>query len=175
MSDFPGTALPAHTLITNFDRMYGTWPLIFNESSTPVWPSANRAIFSPVWVPQATIVTQIAWRVGGASSGNVDAGIYDEHGVKILSTGSTACASTNTTQLVDVTDTLLAAGAYYLAMAVDNTTARFMRSNLNTLYLKMLGVMSQDSAFPLPATAAMTASVDSYVPWITCTTRVPVL
>jgi hypothetical protein len=175
MSDFPGTALPAHTLITNRDRMYGTWPLAFATSSTPVWPSANRAIFSPVWVPQASIVTKIAWRVAGASSGNVDAGIYDEHGVKLVSTGSTACASTNTTQLVDVTDTLLAPGAYYLAMAVDNTTAQFMRSNLGASSLRVLGVMSEDSAFALPATATMVDAADAYVPWISCTTRIPVL
>jgi hypothetical protein len=173
MSDFPGTALPAHTLITNRDRMYGTWPLNFNDAAGGAYPSAERAIFSPVWVPQASIVTQIAWRVGFASSGNVDVGIYDEHGVKLVSTGSVAVGPINTTQLVDVTDTLLMPGAYYLALVADDDTARFFRSTGSGQ--RTIGVMSQDSAFPLPATANMQPTAINWCPWISCTTKIPVL
>jgi hypothetical protein len=175
MSDFPGTGLPAHTLITNRDRMYGTWPLD-TLADTSAWPSANRAIYAPVWVPRPTIITKLGWNVGPTSSGNMDVGVYDENFVKVVSTGSIAVsATTNAVQEFDIADTLLQPGAYYLAMSVDNATAWFSRASTTVNFLTAVGVRNQNSAFPLPATATPTDASSGYLPAVVCSTRIPVI
>lgn len=177
MSDFPGFGGFSSTIISSRDRKYGPWPT-GTATNNAVWTTANIARYYPVLVPEPTIVTKIAVRIG-TSSGNLDLGIYDEQGVRLVSSGSTAMAATSTMQVIDITDTLLTPGVYYLAIAVDNTTASFNNINNSTGPLagacSMMGIRQEASAFPLPATATFAATTSDYLMTITCTTRIPVL
>src|SRR5579872_5172234 len=100
-------------------------PLIMNtgaiNGASATWPTANLAIFVPFYVAKTIVVKNMFSVNGSAVSGNIDVGIYDIGGNKIISKGSTAQANTSGIQPFSITATELGAGIYYMAIAMDNT------------------------------------------------------
>ena len=133
-----------------------------NASTT--WPAANRALFSPIVVSTTTTFLQMAVIVG-TQSGNLDVGIYDELGNRLVSAGSTAVAAAGV-QVVNIGDTTVGPGCYFLAMSCDNTTAAFQAVTVPVgLLLQTMGVQQQalgSVTLPDPATFANPAS--AFVP-----------
>lgn len=120
------------------------------------WPSANIAYFIPFVVYQPFIAVMMSIYNGVAVSGNVDVGIYDDQGNKIVSKGSTAQAGTSSIQKFDITDTTLRPGAYFMACVLDNTTGtnyRWTGQGVAAAY----GVYNMAAAFPLPTSATFSA------------------
>lgn len=142
-----------------------------------VYPAANRALYIPIFVESPVTVYQLAV-YPTAQSGNLDIGIYDESSNRLVSAGSTAVGAINTIQAINIADTYLIPGAYFLAINCDNTTAAFLRSNAGnaTLY-GFWGVQQQAvGAVTLPATATMTSPISSaYIPWISALTMSAVI
>lgn len=132
--------------------------------SANTWPSANRALFVPFRVQSRITVTKAFWVNGGAVSGNVDIGIYSEGGARLVSSGSIAQANINLYQEVDITDTQLGTGLFFMALAVDNGTAQFVRRTTSTIFLTPSRVYQMASAFVLPATATFATVSSSYLP-----------
>lgn len=128
-----------------------------------VWPAADRAIFVPFTIEAPITVTRMFTYNSITASGNIDVGIYTLDGTLIVSSGSTAMSGTVTLQAFDITDTLLAPGAYYMAMACSSGTANFKASN-TALLGGMAGVVEMAAALPLPATATFASLTSSYVP-----------
>jgi hypothetical protein len=85
--------------------------------------TANLAVYIPFWVPVPLLVTKMGWGNGSAVAGNICAGIYTPAGARLVTTGSTAQSGTATLQVVDVADTFLARGTYYLGMNSDTSGA----------------------------------------------------
>lgn len=124
--------------------------------ASATYPSANLAIFYPVRVTRAFTVAQLFVLNGATVSGNIDVGIYDSAGTRLVSSGSTAQSGTNAVQAFNIADTLLAAGWYYLAVAMDNITGTLQRNTAGSFVMTAsLGIGQQASAFPLPATATI--------------------
>jgi hypothetical protein len=131
------------------------------------WPTANLAMFVPVALSEAITVVKMAWMNGATVSGNVDVGIYDAAGNRLVSIGSTAQAGVTNSQVVDVADTLLSAGRYYLGLAMDNITGTMRMSAPDTLgTVKAMGVLQMAAAFPLPLAAVFAAAANTRVPQI---------
>ena len=131
------------------------------------WPASNRAIFVPIRIVEPTVAINIGVGNGVTVSGNFDVGIFTLDGVRIISSGSTAQSGAYAFQVVDIADTLLGSGVYYLAVAFDNTTATPIRTTLAQLAMcKMIGIAEMSSAFPLPATATLATATSSYIPWL---------
>lgn len=131
-----------------------------------VWPIANRAFYVPIRLAYPCVVTKLGWSHGG-SSGNGDIGLYDFAGNQLVSTGSKAPGGSNVDEWFDVTDVALARGVYYLAMSTDTTTtATWWRMAPAAPLCQAMGVLMQDSAFTLPATATFAATTSAYVPTI---------
>lgn len=129
------------------------------------WPVANLALYLPILVRTPVTAFQLGWLNAATVSGNVDAGIYDRNGNRLVSAGSTAMSGSSAIQLVDTADTTLPPDLYYLAMACDNTTATFARASLSgAAAWRTSGVAQQASAFPLPSTAAFAAMAQTVVP-----------
>lgn len=144
------------------------------NTSTPVaWPVANRAIYVPFLVFQPLTAVKMFTGVGTAS-GNLDVGIYDSQQNRLVSSGSTAVVGTNAIQIVDIADTLLSPGLFYFALALDNTTATINATAPAVALASAMGVLSQSSAFALPATATFAAAQDAFVPAVGLTTRTTV-
>lgn len=117
-------------------------------------PVASRALYVPVQVAETITVYRMAWTNGATVAGNIDVGIYDESFSRLVSIGSTAQAGVSTMQVVDIADTVLVAGTYFLAFVRDDITATFARSSASdATVLELSGVQHMAAGFPLPATA----------------------
>lgn len=142
----------------------GTAPGV-TAAAAAAWPAVNRIIYMPFRVPQPLVVAQLYCYNDATVSGNLDLGIYSPDGTLIVNKGSTAMAGASALQLLDITDTVLGIGFYYLAMTVDNTTATFNRYAPLLPVLQAAGVLSQTpGSFGLPATATFIAGADAYLP-----------
>jgi hypothetical protein len=141
--------------------------------ASAVWPAANRAIFVSFTVEQPTTVFQIGWHNGTVVSGNLDVGIYDTAGTRLVSKGSTAQAGVTQIQLADITNTLLIPGIYFMAMCVDNVTATVWRYSTGSVAAYIACGVQQQAVgvvtLPDPATFANAAT--AYIPWMTLSTK----
>ena len=128
-----------------------------------VWSAANRALFIPFALGTQATITRVFWFNGATVSGNVDCGVYDAAGTRLISSGSTAQAGTTAIQSVDVTDTVIGPGNFYLALAMNNTTGTIrIRTLGNVVLSKAVGMAAMATAFALPATVTLiTTPVDS--------------
>lgn len=129
-----------------------------------VWPTANLALYLPIYVKRACTVVSFWWENGGTVSGNVDCGLYDCDLKKISSTGSTAQAGAGA-QSVNVTNFKIKKGGYYIALVLDNATGIIGRGDPNGAgKMRSHGALQQATAFPLPASATPAAVANSYWP-----------
>lgn len=126
---------------------------------------ANKAWFIPFRLSVPVLAQKLSWANGTTVNGNTDMGIYTYDGVRLVSTGSTVQTGASAIQTVDIADTPLGPGLYYLALATSSSTATYRRSTLATLSLaRVLGIFMQLSAFALPATATFaTADAAPYI------------
>ena len=126
------------------------------------WPSANRAIFVPFSPIEDITVTRITVLPGSTPANNVDVGLYESNGTRLVSSGSTAAGgfSASVPTSINISDTVLYAHTmYYVAMAVDVAAASgWSLVNLGaSMPFPLLGIRFQNSAFPLPSTATFGA------------------
>jgi hypothetical protein len=135
------------------------------------WPTANKAFFIPFTIGATRRYRNIFWMNGTAVKGNVDTGIYDATGAKLVSTGSIAAAGISSIQSVSI-DITLSAGRYWLAMAEDTATSTGFISTTSILlpFAKTIGMRVLTTAMPLPASASSWVSVDTaFLPFIAIT------
>ncbi len=132
--------------------------------ASTAWPAANRAILIPFRLPKPATVYKITIGAGATAAGNFDVGIYDASGNRIVSGGTTAKGD-STEQTIDITDTLLGQGLYYMAMSADGTN-NYIASTNNVFIWKLMGVRQASSAFVLPATVTFETLATAFVPMI---------
>lgn len=124
---------------------------------------ANRAAYIPLIVPATCVIRRLWWANGAtvSASYNVDCGVYRDAGhkpgAKLISTGSTAQGTASQIQFVDVTDTVLAPGLYWIAMVCSSASATFFRSSA-LINFDATARFMETSALPLPATATPVAA-----------------
>lgn len=141
-------------------------------ASGQVWPTANRAIFVPFRMLQPFIVVKLLVANGGTASGNLDLGVYDDQGNRLVSKGSTAQAGTSVVQALDTTDTLIGPGNYYLGCAMDGTVGTCEAYTPTLPIAQSMGVLSASTAFALPDPVTFVAAQDAFIPVIGLTARV---
>lgn len=133
-------------------------------TTSAVWPTASTAIFLPCMLREQRTVYQLSHENGTVVSGNVDIGVYDERGTRLVSRGGVAQAGTSTIQLHDVTDTVIGPGVVFLAMVLDNITGTALRTSTPAVQMRACGVCTMASAYPLPATATLVGTAAAYTP-----------
>lgn len=121
-----------------------------------VAPTANQAYLYPFALPKEATVTKLSIANGAAPSGNVDMGIYDENFSKLVSSGAVARSGANVYQDLDITDTLLAAGRYYLAFSVSTAVVVGYWQGLPGASTaghatRGVGIVEMAAAHPLPS------------------------
>lgn len=163
MSDFPGQVLfVPSSYITPLDPLLSvgvTFGVSNVSQSSQVWPLANLAIYIPFVVGLPYLAVKMGVNNGTVVSGNVDVGIFDQGGNKIVTMGSTAQAGTSVQQVFDITDTLLLPGRYYMALACSNVTSTFICDKPIAALLSSMGMLQQATALPLPTTTATFAKL----------------
>lgn len=144
--------------------------LAAGSSGSTAWPSANLAIFVPVRLAVPRTVYKIIIGAGSVAGGNFDVGIYDSGGNRLVSSGATARSAT-TEHVLDITDTVIGPGTFYLAMAADGTDAYrlFTPSGTSPVPLqktRLIGVMGVATSYVLPATVTFAAATLAPYPQI---------
>jgi len=133
------------------------------------WPLSKLAFFLPLLIIEQSTIKRILF-ISGPADANFDVGIYTEDGVRIVSLGSTAKGTTTQAVVANIADTTLAAGRYFLALALDNNTGQVSRFNPFSGTNTILGVYEMQNAFPLPANAVYAENnTRSYIPIIGAT------
>lgn len=169
MTDFPGTlVLPNPNAICSVGPNTLAWEhyLVANATATGgTWVTANRALFVPFWVEQPFVAKKIGVNVTATAAGNVDVGIYDLFGNRLVSAGSIAVGGVGL-QTFDITDTLLVPGTYFMAMVVSTTTTvAFLRSSPTFMLAQISGCRQMASGGPpLPAVATFTTIQSGFLP-----------
>lgn len=163
MPDWPSGGQPRSGLISSLGDLTSRTN---NTPGSAAWPAANLALFCPVRIRERSIVYKLACGAGATAGGNVDFGIYDVFGNLIVSTGAQAKTS-SAPIVVDIADTVLAAGSYYLAMSVSTTNTIVCMNTALVVVMRMLGILQMASAHPLPTTATFAA--------VTAATQVPLI
>lgn len=171
MADFPGSfANPAGIISTADQKQSPVGQTTSAFSAAATWPAANRALYCPVLVESVCVAQQMAVIVG-VQSGNLDIGIYNEAGAQLVHAGSTAVGAAGV-QVVNITDTTLTPGVYFLALNCDNTTATFNKTSTGAAgAYSALGIQQQAvGAIALPATATFANPAAAYAPLIMAST-----
>jgi len=107
----------------------------FAPASTSQTFTAGRVLMAEFSVPQTRTVDRICYIVGATSNGNVTVGIYGPVTTTETSTGvtllvqssSTAQGTANSSQCITVSDTVITAGTYYVALEGSSATGTYMR------------------------------------------------
>lgn len=130
------------------------------------WPSANLGIFIPFTIQQTRIAYSLFYAAGTTSSGNLDMGIYDEAGNRLVSNGAVAEGAISTNVTLNIADTTLTPGRYYLGMACDGTAGGYSRWAPNANFPDLMQCKQMASAYSagLVATATFATYTQSYLP-----------
>ena len=175
MADFPVRSMRLDGGHAVYSTVSLTQMLTVAGAST-AWPSANLAIFVPIYVAEpCTVYKMVAGAGATAGSNNFDIGIYDQSGNRLVSSGATAKGS-SVEHVIDVTDTRIGPGIYYLAMSADGTGNYVLVTPSGTTPVplqkaRMLGTLEAATSYVLPATATMVARTGPLIPNIAAYTR----
>ena len=128
-------------------------------ASTSTWQTANSGLFYGLTLTTETTFGTAWVSNGTVASGSLDIALYGATFSRVASTGSSLMSGTEGTQNIALSSSYTAApGNYWIALAVNNTSATF-----NVMSPGGSGLMDaykyyQTSVFPLPATAAPVTS-----------------
>jgi hypothetical protein len=159
----PCPSIVTPNMVSVFTKQIG-WIGEDYAATTPAsstYESANRAVYWPLIIPAVCVVRRLWWANGSSVSAsyNIDVGVYTSSnygpGEKLVSSGSTAQGTATQVQFVDVTDTTVAPGLYWLAISVSSASATIMRISLlgGAGHGDAAVRFEEASALPLPATA----------------------
>jgi hypothetical protein len=124
-------------------------------ASATAYPTANLAIYVPIRVRYPVTIRKLWVPSGTTGTGNFDLGLYNAAGTRLVSTGSQAKGTSAVEQVIDVTDTPIAAGLYYLAICADSGTDTYYGAVMAAPLPAAVGVLTQDvGSVTLPATAS---------------------
>jgi hypothetical protein len=137
------------------------------------YPTTNLCIAVPFEIAGSFLVRKVFWFNGTtAGTNSVDVGVYEESGKLIVSGGGTLSSGASATQEVDVADTQLKAGRYWLAYSQNGTTATPMMSTNAAGLTRAMGVAQMATAYPLPATFVPAVHVNGNIPLMGISSRV---
>lgn len=172
-----GGSMPMPPIVSTFGwHGVGSQIITAVAPTSQAWPVANKAIFVPITVTEAITVVKLWVMNGATASGNLNMSLYDSSFAQIANSeiGSTAQTGTNVIQELDITNVTLAAGLYYLALVLNNTTGTvFGRASpfSTTEGLQSMGMFEQTSVFDLPATATPAVMSSNLIPFCGISTR----
>lgn len=165
MPDFgsltPESGAQVPPVLSICSALFGNGILSAEFEGVPTYAStvlvANQAQAYPFRLTRSATVRKFGLANGATVTGNIDIGIYNEALTRLVSTGAVAQAGTTTLQEFDVTDLLLVAGIYYLAISPSGAAPVMQFTPLNQPSTagsggKQMGAIQMAAAHPLPTT-----------------------
>lgn len=164
MSDFPGGGVTENLISSWGARCFAAAELrAVNGMAQPAsatYPSANLAIFIPIYTNVPFRAQGGTWVNGSSVSGTADVGFYTLTGTRIVSTGAVTRSGASSVQAQDFSaEVLVPPGAYYLAFSASSGGANtaFLNTSVTSAIGKPAGLLQMASAHALPATATFAA------------------
>lgn len=136
-----------------------------------VW-TANLGIFVPHEFDQPIVIIQIHIEVT-TQVGNVDCGVYDEAGNRIVANGAVAVGAAGV-QTFNIADTTIAPGRYLIGISFSGAAAIKECTPLwaaTAVGGTLVGVKQNAAAHPLPATVALSATTRLTIPLFSLETQ----
>lgn len=176
MGLWPVTGPIAPLMVSNFGRCSVGYDLAAMNSGSigNISLTANRALLVPIYVPSDMLVRKFMYITNTTPSGTIDMGLYDDAFTRIVSKGSTAIGGASALVEMDVTDTPIDRGMYYLALSASASgTSVLVGGTTGTVSLtKVVGSLIQDTAHPLPATLTPVVVTNAVLPLVGISQRV---
>lgn len=174
--EFPAVMWPGHPDSLGQFYLPGS-----NTYGAAAVPTQNRGFLIPFIVSKTVTIARMGVLNGATVNGNFDVGIYDSSFRLIVSAGATAQSGANNAQFVNIADTVLNPGFYYMAFSQSSATGTYQQ--MPTLdaaagwlaainagqAAALMGVLVMAAAHPLPATftaAAPSAAGDDVPPFV---------
>lgn len=157
-------------------HIIGTWSnevigaeiggILSTNSSSGTYTTGSTAIALPLCLAHPFLVRKVWWFNGTtATTDSADVGVYTEAGSRLVSGGGTAISGASGLQEVDVTDTPLRPGRYWLCYVQNGTTATPVRWALGSAPLgRAIGIAQMGTAYPLPTTLTPAALTMTALP-----------
>lgn len=122
------------------------------DNTTP--STADRVWYIPVWMPNVCKVTHLYLENGSVVNGNIELGLYDLDGNRLVTTGAVAQAGTTAVQAIALgTAFRVNKGAYYWSFVQSSATGRYQSvTALSGSKARAFGHYIQASTSALPAT-----------------------
>lgn len=166
MSDWPNIALPSLPTVTPFhpeslggsNRAFLAITGGVTAATTSTTAGSQIAQFFPWAVEMPTKIVKGFVMNGASVNGNVDVGVYDWAFNKIVSIGATLQAGANAIQELDITDTVINPGRYWIAFLCTGTGTVFARSAADENIMPLIPILELTGQTALPATAAAVKS-----------------
>lgn len=181
--DFPIPSMPplpmTHTWSHEMLGVYqcGLCNASMAAQASAAYPAANRIIYIPFGLAMPVTVVKL-WVYNGAFTGTPDLnmGIYDVAGTRIVQIGTTAQTGANVLQTFDIVDTLIGPGDFYLAIIATATTAQMFRTAPGQVgFCQAMGMLQEaGSGSTLPTAATFASITSAYIPQIGFSTRADV-
>lgn len=144
--------------------------LALTALASTTWPTANQALFLPFSLDVDGVIPAIYVANGLVVSGNVDVGIYNSNFQRVASAGGVAQAGTSVTQVLGLSGVALTAGAYWVAVVVDNLVGSVMAmGGLASAQAEQIGLFEVAAAYPLPPAVTPATPTMGILPLITIT------
>ena len=169
MPDYPTSGV-CPPVISVFSQFCSASNLVFlanavSNGSSFAWPSANRALFVPIWLPAPFLLKSMFAVNGTTATGNIDLGVYGVDGSLIASKGSTAQSGTSTLQILSLTTPIiLSPGRYFMAISASSTSATFIGRTPTTQILRRFGLLQAASQVPLATGPTFATAASAVLP-----------
>lgn len=168
MTDFPVARWPVLNAITPYHVescglvLRGTGQS-HTAAASGVATAANAVYYFSFLIYEPVTAVKMTYIVGATANGNVDLGIYDAQKNRLVNSGTTAQGATNTLQELDITDTALTPGLYFMAITLSSGTGTFFRNapSDDLLQSSMPAYVETTGVFGLPTTAAFASATDA--------------
>jgi hypothetical protein len=162
MADYTAAWTPLITITPGSFESLGaaSGRILIGAANSQAFTTANRIFYVPFRLHSPALAVKMSYVVGATSSGNVDVGIYDWQKNRLVNSGSTAQGSTSTIQTLDITDTALTPGRYFMAIAGSSGTGTFLgrAANDELIFPVVSPYEETPGSFGLPTTAAFAPS-----------------
>lgn len=129
----------------------------------------GRVWYYPIFVPAVCIIRRVWWINGStvSASYNIAVGIYEDAGYipgrLIVGSASTAQGTATNVQFVDVTDTTLGPGRYWIAVYSSNSSATLFRLSQTSDEDQLYQLYEATASLPATATPVTSGNVSLYL------------
>lgn len=168
----PGLLEPALPMVSTLGPWgwgLGAHVEVLGTPASATWAANGRAFYFPLSIPSRCVAKRMWWANGATTTGGatIEAGLYQDAGSKPgskLVSGSATQGTASQVQFVDITDTTLYPGLYWVALMSTITTN-------TTVFRVSFGAAGDAARFfeqtanPLPATATPVEAANSLI-WL---------